>query len=80
MAHEVVYDTFGASPRLGLAVTWFGNNATLIGFVGMSFVPTPVFRQLGITLGAGVAFTLLIAIFLVPVLQSLLPQPRAWRG
>ena len=33
MAHEVVYDTFGASPRLGLAVTWFGNNATLIGFV-----------------------------------------------
>jgi len=52
---------------------------TLIGFVGMSFVPTPVFRQLGIILGAGVAFTLVIAVFLVPVLQSLLPQPRAWR-
>ena len=52
---------------------------TLIGFVGMSFVPTPVFRQLGIILGAGVAFTLLIAIFLVPVLQSYLPQPSSWR-
>jgi uncharacterized protein len=52
---------------------------TLIGFIGMSFVPTPVFRQLGLILGAGVAFTLLIAVFLVPVLQSLLPQPRAWR-
>ncbi|MGB0591471.1 MAG: efflux RND transporter permease subunit [Myxococcota bacterium] len=52
---------------------------TLIGFIGMSFVPTPVFRQLGIILGAGVAFTLCIAVFLVPVLQSLLPQPRAWR-
>jgi predicted RND superfamily exporter protein len=52
---------------------------TLIGFIGMSFVPTPVFRQLGLILGAGVAFTLLIAVFLVPVLQSMLPQPRAWR-
>lgn len=32
-AHDVVYQAFGESPRLGLAVTWFGNNATLIVFV-----------------------------------------------
>ena len=32
-AHALLYDTFGASARLGLAVTWFGNNATLIAFV-----------------------------------------------
>ena len=28
-AHQVLFDTFGASRRLGLAVTWFGNNATV---------------------------------------------------
>ncbi len=33
IAHGWVYDTFGGSPELGRAVTWFGNNATLIGFV-----------------------------------------------
>ena len=33
VAHDVVYTTFGASPALGRAVTWFGNNATLIAFV-----------------------------------------------
>lgn len=32
-AHEVLFESFGASDRLGLAVTWFGNNATLIAFV-----------------------------------------------
>ena len=33
MAHDWIYGLFGASPRLGETVTWFGNNATLIGFV-----------------------------------------------
>lgn len=33
VAHAALYDMFGASPRLGLAVTWFGNNATVIAFV-----------------------------------------------
>ncbi|WP_420454534.1 phosphatase PAP2 family protein [Rubrivirga sp.] len=33
VAHGWVYDTFGGNPDLGRAVTWFGNNATLIGFV-----------------------------------------------
>lgn len=31
--HQLLYETFGASRDLGLAVTWFGNNATIIGFV-----------------------------------------------
>lgn len=33
VAHGLIYDALGGSPGLGLAVTWFGNNATLIGFV-----------------------------------------------
>ena len=32
-AHALLYGAFGASARLGLAVTWFGNNATLVAFV-----------------------------------------------
>ena len=32
-AHDLLYAAFGSSPRLGLAVTWFGNNATLVAFV-----------------------------------------------
>ena len=32
-AHEVLYRAFGASPELGQAVTWFGNNATLVALV-----------------------------------------------
>ena len=32
-AHGLLYDAFGASARLGLAVTWFGNNATLVALV-----------------------------------------------
>ncbi|PAP77515.1 phosphatase PAP2 family protein [Rubrivirga marina] len=33
VAHGLIYDALGGSPGLGLTVTWFGNNATLIGFV-----------------------------------------------
>ncbi len=33
VAHDAVYNFFGGSPDLGLAVTWFGNNTTLIGLV-----------------------------------------------
>ncbi|MDT7856273.1 phosphatase PAP2 family protein [Rubrivirga sp. S365] len=32
-AHEVVFNALGADPQLGVAVTWFGNNLTLITFV-----------------------------------------------
>ncbi len=53
---------------------------TLVGFVSLSFVPTPVFRQLGLVLGVGVALALLLAVTLVPIFFSLLPPPKAWRG
>lgn len=32
-AHRALFDAFGASPELGQAVTWFGNNNTLVGLV-----------------------------------------------
>ncbi len=32
-AHDAIYNAFGARPGLGVAVTWFGNNATVIGLV-----------------------------------------------
>lgn len=33
VAHGLIYDALGANPGVGVAVTWFGNNATLIGLV-----------------------------------------------
>lgn len=49
---------------------------TFCGFASMMLVPTPVFRQLGLVLGVGVAVALLIAVTLVPVLFHYLPAPR----
>ncbi|MDF1667632.1 MAG: efflux RND transporter permease subunit, partial [Planctomycetota bacterium] len=53
---------------------------TFVGFVGMSFVPTPVFRLLGITLGLGVGIALFQAITLVPILFSFLGPPKLLRA
>lgn len=53
---------------------------TFVGFVGMSFVPTPVFRLLGITLGLGVSVALFQAITLVPILFSYLGRPKSLRA
>jgi uncharacterized protein len=52
---------------------------TFVGFAGMSFVPTPVFRLLGITLGLGVAIALLQAVTLVPIIFSYMKRPKALR-
>jgi len=52
---------------------------TFFGFVGMSFVPTPVFRALGIILGSGVAIALLLAVTVVPIIFSFMRQPKPWR-
>ncbi len=52
---------------------------TFVGFVGMSFVPTPAFRQLGIVLGFGVGCALLLAVTLVPIAFSMMPTPKPWR-
>lgn len=46
---------------------------TFVGFASIAFVPTPVLRQLGVVLGAGVAFALLLALTAVPIILSLLP-------
>jgi len=43
---------------------------TFVGFVSLSFIPTPMFRQMGVTLGVGVALALVLAMTLVPVLLS----------
>ena len=57
----------------------FTSMTTFVGFVCLSLVPTPVFRQLGLVLGLGVGIALLVALTLVPILFSLMPRPRPWR-
>ena len=52
---------------------------TFCGFVGMAFVPTPVFRLLGVILGSGVGLALLLAVTLVPIAFSFMKQPKPWR-
>ena len=49
---------------------------TFVGFLCLSAIPTPVFRQLGLVLGFGVAVALLLAMTLVPIALSLLPAAR----
>ncbi len=51
---------------------------TLIGFLCLSLVQTPAFRQAGIVLGFGVAVALLLAMTLVPIMFSFMKAPRPW--
>ena len=48
---------------------------TFVGFVSLSFVPTPAFRLLGVVLGFGVGVALLLAMTAVPIVLSFLPPP-----
>ncbi len=48
---------------------------TFVGFVCLSLIPTPAFRQMGVVLGFGVATALLLAMTLTPLVLSLLRQP-----
>jgi predicted RND superfamily exporter protein len=50
-----------------------------VGFLCLSLVPTPMFRSLGVILGLGVASALLIAMTLVPIFFSLMPEPKPLR-
>jgi len=52
---------------------------TFLGFLALSFVPAPIFRQLGASLGFGVAVALLLAITLAPIFFSLIPKPKPLR-
>ena len=44
---------------------------TFVGFISMSLVPTPLFQQLGWSLGCGVGIALLLAMTLVPIAATL---------
>ncbi len=48
---------------------------TFVGFVSLSFIPTPAFRLMGVTLGFGVGVALLLAVTIVPIVLSVLPTP-----
>ena len=68
-----------ASTDVGTACI-YTSLTTFIGFFALSFVPTPVFRTLGLVLGAGVGFALLIAVTVVPILFSYMRRPKPWRA
>ena len=53
----------------------FTSITTFVGFISLSFVPTPAFQQLGAVLGFGVAVALLLAVTLAPIYFSLIPAP-----
>jgi predicted RND superfamily exporter protein len=53
---------------------------TFLGFMAMTLVPTPLFRQFGAILGFGVAIALLIAVTITPILFTIMPEPAKWRG
>jgi predicted RND superfamily exporter protein len=57
----------------------FTSLTTFFGFISLAFVPTPIFRQMGVALGFGVASALFIAITITPIIFSLMPQPKQWR-
>lgn len=52
---------------------------TFFGFIALSFVPTPAFKQLGVVLGFGVAAALLLAMSLTPILFHYMKAPEPWR-
>ena len=45
----------------------------------MAFVPTPVFRMLGVILGLGVAIALVLAMTLVPIFFTIMKTPEVTR-
>lgn len=57
----------------------FTSITTFVGFVALSFIPTPVFRILGLVLGVGVGVSLLLAMTAVPIVFSLMGRPKPLR-
>ena len=49
---------------------------TFVGFVSISLIPTPMFRELGWVLGLGVSVALLLAMTLVPIAANLGRTPK----
>jgi uncharacterized protein len=63
--------------EVGWACLWT-SVTTFVGFLALSFIPTPIFRQLGIVLASGVGVALLLAMTIGPVTFSFLKKPPAW--
>jgi len=64
-----------SSSEVGTACV-FTSMTTFVGFASLAFVPAPAFRQLGLVLAFGVATALLLAVTLVPIAFTLLPEPK----
>jgi len=58
---------------------FYTSATTFAGFFCLSLVPTPMFRTLGVVLGVGVATALLVAMTLVPIIFSWMPEPKPLR-
>lgn len=58
---------------------FFTSLTTFVGFISLSLIPTPVFRSLGVILGFGVAIALLIAMTMLPIFFSIMPEPKPLR-
>lgn len=56
----------------------FTSLTTMLGFLCLSIVKVPAFRQLGLVLGFGVAVALVLAMTLVPIMFSYMREPRPW--
>jgi len=63
---------------VGRACIWT-SATTLVGFMSLTMIPTPIFQRMGPVLGFGVAIALLLAMTLCPVLFSYLPEPKPLR-
>jgi predicted RND superfamily exporter protein len=63
---------------VGRACLWT-SLTTLVGFLSLTLIPTPIFRQMGLVLGLGVFFALLLAMTMCPVLFSWLREPASLR-
>ena len=61
--------------EVGTACFWT-SATTFVGFVALTFVPIPMFKLMGLTLGFGVASSLLLAMTLCPIIFSLMPTPK----
>lgn len=61
--------------EVGTACFWT-SATTFVGFVALTFVPIPMFKLMGLTLGFGVACSLLLAMTLCPIIFALMKTPK----
>lgn len=63
---------------VGLACI-YTSATTFAGFVSLSFIPTPIFRHMGVVLGFGVAVALLLAMTVAPIMFTIMREPKPWK-